>query len=185
MALDRGRRCRRGAVRCAARRRRDARPRPLVRDPHDRLPVPAADRRDQLGLAHERHRRDHAAAPHVEHRHPVLAVLLLADGDPRGVDADVVVDPAQQVRHGPHRDPRGRGQGGDGRRQHPRLQDPRVRRERRVRRHGGRRLRLLPGLHRPDRDVQHPAQRPDHPVAAAGGRATLWGPCSAPSSSRG
>ena len=58
----------------------------------------------------------------------------------------------------------------------PDLQDPRVRRERRLRRHGRRCLRLLHQLHRPARDVQHPAQRPDHPVAALGGRATLWGP---------
>ena len=152
----------------AAGRRRDASARPFVRDPHDRVPVPAADRRDQLGLAHERHRRHHAAAADMEHRHPVLALLLLADGDPGRLDADVVVDQAQQVRHGPDRDPRGRGQGRDGRRQHARLQDPRLRRQRRLRRHGGRRLRLLPRLHRPDRDVQHPPERPDHPVAAAG-----------------
>ena len=186
LAVDRRRRRRGRAVRRRAGRRRDAGARPLVRDPHDRVPVPAPDRRDQLGLAHERHRWHHAAAAHMEHRHPVLALLLLADGDPGRLDADVVVDQAQQVRHGPDRDPRGRGQGRDRRRQHARLQDPRLRRQRRLRRDGGRRVRLLPRLHRPDRDVQHPARasRSSCRCCWAGARRS-GGRCWAPSSSRG
>ena len=42
-----------------------------------------------------------------------------------------------------------------------------VRGQRGVRRHGRRGLRLLPGVRRPDRDVQHPAQRPDPALDAA------------------
>ena len=46
-------------------------------------------------------------------------------------------------------------------------------------------LRLLHQLHRPGRDVQHPPQRPDHPVAPARRAATSGGRCSARSSSSG
>ena len=58
MGLGSGRRpCVAGAVRRAARGRGDAHARALVRDPHDRVPLPRAARRDELGRAHERHRR--------------------------------------------------------------------------------------------------------------------------------
>ena len=52
----------RGAVRGAAGADRDADPRLRLRDHHDRGAVHPPDRRDQLGLAHQRHQRDHAAA---------------------------------------------------------------------------------------------------------------------------
>ena len=88
-------------------------------------------------------------------------------GAARAVAADELADPADEVRHGPRGHARGRGQGGDGRRRHAGLQAARLRRQRRVRRHGGRDLRLLPRVRGPDRDVQHPAQRPDPALDAA------------------
>ena len=67
--------------------------------------------------------------------------------------------------HGPDRDPRGRDQGRDDRHQPARGEDHRVRGELGLRGHGGRDVRLLPDVHRPPRDVRHPAQRAAGAVA--------------------
>ena len=76
------------------------------------------------------------------------------------------LDPADQVRHRPGRDPRGRGQGRGDRRQHHPLQDHGVRRVGVLHRRRRRRLRVLPDLPQPGRRVQHPGQRDDRAVRA-------------------
>ena len=104
--------------------------RACVRDPHDRVPVPRAVHRAQLDLAHQRDHGADAAAPAVDRDYANWPFHYASSRCSLISVATRLVDPPHEARHGPDRDPRGRGQGGDGRRQHPGLQDPRVRRQR-------------------------------------------------------
>jgi hypothetical protein len=156
VALDAARRRRGRSGRADPRPRRAARARTVVRDHHRRVPLPRAGDRDQLALAHRRHRGAQPADPHMERRLPELALLLRPGRDPRGAAAPDLVDPAYQTGTGsPSGDETKAATIGIN------LPVEKIIASSRARSWSASRAgsRLLPDLHRPARHVQHPAQR--------------------------